>query len=212
MHALGSFDTWQLVGLAATLGWASGVRLYAVLFIIGGLGYLGWIPLPGGLTALAHPYVLAASGFMFVVEFFADKIPGVDSAWDFVQTFVRIPAGAALAASVFGDAGPATTLAAAILGGSLAAGSHLTKSGSRVLINTSPEPFSNWAASFGEDLAVGTMLYLAFAFPIAAIAALLLLILLMIWLLPKVWRAVRGIFQRIAALFGHLSPDSRSRE
>lgn len=212
MHALGSFDTWQLVGLAATLGWASGVRLYAVLFIIGGLGYLGWIPLPGGLTALAHPYVLAASGFMFVVEFFADKIPGVDSAWDFVQTFVRIPAGAALAASVFGDAGPATTLAAAILGGSLAAGSHLTKSGSRVLINTSPEPFSNWAASFGEDLAVGTMLYLAFAFPIAAIAALLLLILLMIWLLPKVWRAVRGIFQRIAALFGHLSRESRSGE
>lgn len=212
MHALGSFDTWQLVGLAATLGWASGVRLYAVLFIIGGLGYLGWIPLPGGLTALAHPYVLAASGFMFVVEFFADKIPGVDSAWDFVQTFVRIPAGAALAASVFGDAGPATTLAAAILGGSLAAGSHLTKSGSRVLINTSPEPFSNWAASFGEDLAVGTMLYLAFAFPIVAIAALLLLILLMIWLLPKVWRAVRGIFQRIAALFGHLSRESRSGE
>ena len=212
MHALGSFDTWQLIGLAATLGWASGVRLYAVLFIIGGLGYLGWIPLPGGLTALAHPYVLAASGFMFVVEFFADKIPGVDSAWDFVQTFVRIPAGAALAASVFGDAGPATTLAAAILGGSLAAGSHLTKSGSRVLINTSPEPFSNWAASFGEDLAVGTMLYLAFAFPIAAIAALLLLILLMIWLLPKVWRAVRGIFQRIAALFGHLSRESRSGE
>jgi hypothetical protein len=207
MHALGSFDTWQLIGLAATLGWASGVRLYAVLFIIGGLGHLGWIPLPGGLTALAHPYVLAASGFMFVVEFFADKIPGVDSAWDFVQTFVRIPAGAALAASVFGDAGPATTLAAAILGGSLAAGSHLTKSGSRVLINTSPEPFSNWAASFGEDLAVGTMLYLAFAFPIAAIAALLLLILLMIWLLPKVWRAIRGIFQRIAALFGHLSPE-----
>jgi hypothetical protein len=212
MHALGSFDTWQLVGLAATLGWASGVRLYAVLFIIGGLGYLGWIPLPGGLTALAHPYVLAASGFMFVVEFFADKIPGVDSAWDFVQTFVRIPAGAALAASVFGDAGPATTLAAAILGGSLAAGSHLTKSGSRVLINTSPEPFSNWAASFGEDLAVGTMLYLAFAFPIAAIAALLLLILLMIWLLPKVWRAVREIFQRIAALFGHLSRERRSGE
>jgi hypothetical protein len=207
MHALGSFDTWQLIGLAATLGWASGVRLYAVLFIIGGLGHLGWIPLPGGLTALAHPYVLAASGFMFVVEFFADKIPGVDSAWDFVQTFVRIPAGAALAASVFGDAGPATTLAAAILGGSLAAGSHLTKSGSRVLINTSPEPFSNWAASFGEDLAVGTMLYLAFAFPIAAIAALLLLILLMIWLLPKVWRAIRGIFQRIAALFGHLSAE-----
>jgi hypothetical protein len=212
MHAIDTFSTWQLVGLAATLGWASGVRLYAVLFIVGGLGFLGWIPLPGGLTALAHPYVLAASGFMFVVEFLADKIPGVDSAWDFVQTFVRIPAGAALAASVFGDAGPATTLAAAILGGSLAAGSHLTKSGSRALINTSPEPFSNWAASFGEDLAVGAMLYLAFAYPLAAAVALVLLVLLMIWLLPKVWRAVRGIVRRLAALFGHISGDASGPE
>lgn len=210
MHAIDTFSTWQLVGLAATLGWASGVRLYAVLFIVGSLGYLGWIALPGGLAALAHPYVLAASGFMFAVEFFADKIPGVDSAWDFVQTFVRIPAGAALAASVFGDSGAATTLAAAILGGSLAAGSHLAKSGSRVLINASPEPFSNWAASFGEDLAVGTMLYLAFAYPLAAIVVLGLLVIMMIWLLPKVWRAIRGIVRRIAVLFGHRSFGSPS--
>jgi uncharacterized protein DUF4126 len=211
MHAIDTFSTWQLVGLAATLGWASGVRLYAVLFIIGGLGYLGWIPLPGGLAALTHPFVLAASGFMCAVEFFADKIPGIDSAWDFVHTFVRIPAGAALAASVFGDAAPATELAAAILGGSLAAGSHLTKSGSRVMINTSPEPVSNWAASFGEDLAVGTMLYLAFAYPFAAIAALLLLVVMMAWLLPKVWRAVRGIVRRIATLFGHAGPADDAR-
>ncbi len=212
MHALDTFSTWQLVGLAATLGWASGVRLYAVLFIVGGLGYLGWIPMPGGLVALAHPYVLAASGFMCAVEFFADKVPGVDSAWDFVQTFVRIPAGAALAASVFGDSGAATSLAAAILGGSLAAGSHLAKSGSRVLINTSPEPFSNWAASFGEDLVVGTMLYLAFAHPLAAIVLLGLLVILMIWLLPRVWRAIRGIVRRIAVLFGHHSFDVAERE
>ncbi len=198
------------MALAATLGWASGVRLYAVLFIVGGLGFLHWIPLPGALSALAHPYVLAASGFMFVVEFFADKIPGVDSAWDFVQTFVRIPAGAALAASVFGDAGPATTLAAAILGGSLAAGSHFTKSGSRVLINHSPEPFSNWAASFGEDLAVGTLLWLVFAYPLAALVVVLLLVLAMIWILPKLLRVLRGIFRRIAALFGHLSDSERA--
>ena len=129
-----------------------------------------------------------------------------------MQTFVRIPAGAALAASVFGDASPATTLAAAILGGSLAAGSHFTKSGSRVMINASPEPFSNWVASFGEDLAVGTMIYLAFAFPAAAIAILLLLILLMIWLLPKVWRAVRGIVSRLAALFGRMPLDGARRD
>ena len=107
MGASDSFDTWQLVALAATLGWASGIRLYAVLFIVGGLGYLGWVPLPGGLAVLAHPFVLAASGFMFAVEFFADKIPGVDTVWDAVQTFVRIPAGAALAASVFGDSSAA---------------------------------------------------------------------------------------------------------
>ena len=119
MIAAASFDTWQLIALAGALGWASGVRLYAVLFIVGGLGFLGWIPLPGKLDVLAHPYVLAASGAMFAIEFFADKIPGVDSLWDFVQTFVRIPAGAALAAGVFGDAPAAWTLAAAILGGTL---------------------------------------------------------------------------------------------
>jgi len=212
MHAFDNFDTWQLIALAATLGFASGVRLYAVLFIVGGLGYLGWVPLPGGLVALAHPYVLVASGFMVAVEFFADKIPGVDSAWDFVHTFIRIPAGAALAASVFGDAGPATTLAAAILGGSLAAGSHLTKSGARVLINTSPEPFSNWAASFGEDLSIATLLWLVFAYPAAALVVLLLLVVLMIVLLPRLWRAIRGIACRIAALFGRVASDGASRQ
>lgn len=204
-------STLQLLALAATLGWASGVRLYAVLFIVGGLGFLGWIPLPGGLVALAHPYVLGASGFMFVVEFFADKVPGIDSAWDFVQTFIRIPAGAALAASVFGDASGATTLAAAILGGSLAASSHFTKAASRVVINTSPEPFSNWAASFGEDLSVGTLLFLAFTYPLAAIAVLCVLVVAMIWLMPRVWRAVRGILRRIGALFG-AAPERSARE
>src|SRR5438128_1701301 len=167
-------DTWQLIALAGAMGWASGIRLYAVLFIVGALGFLGWVDLPNGLRLLMHPWVLGASGFMCFMEFFADKIPGLDSLWDVVHTFIRIPPGAA-------------TFAAAIIGGSLAAGSHFTKSGSRALINTSPEPFSNWAASFGEDLAVGTVLWLAFAYPIAAIAVLLLLIALMIWLIPKLW-------------------------
>jgi hypothetical protein len=188
-------DTWQLVALAAAVGWASGIRLYAVLFIVGGLGYLHWVELPGGLAALAHPWVLAASGFMFAVEFFADKIPGVDTLWDAVHTFIRIPAGAALAASVFGDASAAAALAAAILGGSLAAGSHFAKAGSRAVINTSPEPFSNWAASFGEELAVGTVLWLAFAYPVAALVVLALLVALMLWLIPKVG-AYRGALRR----------------
>ena len=202
-----SFDTWQLIALAAAVGWASGIRLYAVLFIVGGLGYLGMVDLPGGLKVLAHPWVLFASGFMFAVEFFADKIPGVDSVWDFVHTFIRIPASAALAASVFGDSNAAATLAAAIMGGTLAAGSHLAKAGSRALINTSPEPFSNWSASFGEDLAVGTVLWLAFTHPIAALIVLVLILALMIWLIPKIWRFIFALIRKVAALFGR--PDSR---
>ena len=202
MPADSPFDVWQLVAMAAALGWASGIRLYAVLFIVGGLGYLEWVPLPGGLSVLTHPFVLAASGFMFAVEFFADKIPGVDTVWDAVQTFVRIPAGAALAASVFGDGSVAAALAAAILGGTLAAGSHFTKAGSRMAINTSPEPFSNWAASFGEDLAVGVVLWLAWEHPTVALAVLLVLVLLMIWLVPKLVRFVGRMFDRVAGLGG----------
>jgi len=191
------FDTWQLVALAAAIGWASGIRLYAVLFVLGGLGYLHWIELPGGLAVLAHPWVLAASGFMFCVEFFADKVPGVDTVWDVVHTFIRIPAGAALAASVFGDSSAAATLAAAILGGSLAAGSHFAKAGSRAVINTSPEPFSNWAASFGEDLAVGTLLWLVFAYPIAALVVLALLVAFTIWLIVKLARVIRALLRKL---------------
>jgi len=211
MPAIDSLDTLQLVALAGALGWASGIRLYAVLFIVGGLGRLGWVPLPGGLQVLAHPYVLAASGFMFVVEFFADKIPGVDSVWDAVHTFLRIPAGAALAAGVFGDAGGAATLAAAIVGGTLAAGSHFAKSGTRMAINASPEPFSNWAASFGEELTVGVLLYLAWEHPWAAIVVLALLVALMIWLIPKMWRMIRRLLARLAALFGGTAPDAGPR-
>jgi hypothetical protein len=211
MSALEHFDTLQLVALAAALGWASGLKLYAVLFIAGGLAYLGVVDLPSGLQVLAHPFVLAASGFMCFVEFFADKVPGVDSLWDIVHTFIRIPAGAALAASVFGDSSGATMLAAAILGGTLAAGSHLAKSGSRALINTSPEPFSNWAASFGEELAVGTLLWLAFANPLAALAVLAVLVALTIWLIPKVWRFLKSVAGRVRQPFG-AAPTQRSAD
>ena len=210
LPGLAQFDTLQLVALAAALGWASGIRLYAVLFIVGGLGYLHWIDLPGGLVVLAHPWVLAASGFMFCVEFFADKVPGVDSVWDVVHTFIRIPAGAALAASVFGESSVATTLAAAILGGSLAAGSHLAKAGGRAVINTSPEPFSNWAASFGEEIAVGTVLWLAFAHPVAALAVLVILVALTIWLIPKLWRYIRALLRKMTAEGAGPAPKSRA--
>jgi hypothetical protein len=173
------------------------------LFIVGAMGYLGWFELPVHLRVLAHPFVLSASGFMVFVEFFADKIPGVDTLWDLAHTLVRIPAGAALAAGVFGDSPPAWTLAAAIVGGTLAAGSHFTKAGARMAINTSPEPFSNWAASFGEDLLVGVLLYLALAHPIALFFMLALLLALTVWLLPKLWRFARSIVPRVLRWFGH---------
>jgi hypothetical protein len=206
MESLANFDTWQLVALAAALGIASGLRLYAVLFIVGAAGYLGWVDLPSGLATLAHPLVLAASGFMCFVEFFTDKIPGVDSLWDVVHTLIRIPAGAALAAGVFGDSSAAMMLAAAILGGTLAAGSHFTKAGSRAVINTSPEPFSNWAASLTEDLAVGGLLWLAIAYPLVAGIVVLAVIALMLWLLPKAWRAARRLFNRLFGAFGGERP------
>lgn len=196
------FDTWQLLALAAALGFASGIRLYAVLFLVGLAGYLGFVDLPPGLAVLSHPLVLAASGFMCFVEFFADKIPGVDTLWDVVHTLIRIPAGAALAAAVFGQSSSATMLAAAILGGSLAAGSHFTKTASRALINTSPEPFSNWAASFGEDLGVGGLLWLAVLHPLVAGVVVLLLIVLAIMLLRQVWRTGRHVAGRLSGWFG----------
>lgn len=209
MTALSQLDTWQLATIAATLGFASGLRLYAVLFVVGAAGWLGWVELPPGLAVLAHPLVLAASGLMCFVEFFADKIPAIDSLWDAVHTLIRIPAGAALAASVFGDSSSATMLAAAILGGTLAAGSHFTKAGSRALINTSPEPFSNWGTSLTEDVAVGGLLWLAFAHPAVALAVLALLVGLVIWLLPRVWRAIRRIVLRIFGWFGHSMTEHR---
>ncbi|MDQ6916478.1 MAG: DUF4126 domain-containing protein [Pseudomonadota bacterium] len=207
-------DAMQLVALAAALGWASGIRLYAVLFIVGLVGYAGWFEIPEHLRVLSHPLVLGASGFMVAAEFFADKIPGFDSVWDVVHTLIRIPAGAALAASVFGDSPPAWMLASAILGGTLAAGSHFTKAGARVAINTSPEPVSNWLASFSEDLLVGGLLYLAFAHPVVLLVVLALLIVASLWLLPKLWRFVRALAARVSRGFGasaHDDPTAKRR-
>lgn len=188
----------ELTALAAALGWASGIRLYVVLFVVGLAGYLGWYPLPVHLQVLAHPTVLIASGAMVAVEFVADKVPWFDSVWDSIHTFIRIPAGAALAAGVFGDAGAASAMAAAIVGGSLAAGSHVAKAGTRAIANTSPEPLSNWSLSFGEDGLVLGGLLLAFTQPWVFLGLLLGLIGLAAWLAPKLWRAARAVLGRLA--------------
>lgn len=192
-----SLDTLQLISLAAALGWASGIRLYVVLFVVGLVGHFDWMALPSHLEVLAHPVVLAASGGMVMVEFVADKVPWFDSLWDSIHTFIRIPAGAALAAGVFGDEGAAAAMAAAIIGGSLAAGSHVTKTGTRALANASPEPFSNWGLSLTEDVAVGGGLLLALTQPWVFLALLLVVVLLMLWLLPKLWRAARRVLRRV---------------
>ena len=182
------------IAIAAALAWGSGLRAYAVIFAVGLVGYLGWIALPEHLGLLQHPLVLGASGLMTAVEFFADKVPWVDSMWDTVHSFIRIPAGAALAGAVFGDSGAAVALAAALLGGTLAAGVHLTKAGTRAALNTSPEPFTNWTASLAEDAMVPTGLWLAFAHPIAFFGALLLFLLAAVLLLRFIWRGLRRLF------------------
>ncbi len=186
-------DLAGLLALAAGLGWASGLRLYTTLFVLGMAGRLGWVVLPSGLRLLEHPWVLGAAGLMLAVEFFADKIPLLDSVWDTVHTFIRIPAGAALAALVFGGQGLEWQVAMALLGGTLAAGTHFTKAGARAMINTSPEPFSNVLASTGEDVVVLAGLWLMFAHPWLMLGLLVLLVALMIWLLPRLWRGIAAL-------------------
>ncbi len=190
--------------IALTMGvaWASGINLYAALFMLGYLGSTGQIALPPDLLILTDPMVMAAAGLMYCVEFFADKTPGVDTGWDAIHSFIRIPAGAVLAAGAVGDVGPAVQLAAAIVGGGLAATSHLTKSGTRVLVNASPEPFSNWALSVGEDVAVIAGLWAALHHPVLFLGLLAVAMLIMVWLLPRLWRGVRALVRRVAGLFG----------
>jgi hypothetical protein len=194
-------DITHTIALTMGLAWASGINLYAALFMLGYLGATGNMDLPPDLQVLSNPLVMFASGFMYCVEFFADKTPGVDSAWDAVHTFIRIPAGALLAAGAVGDVNQAAQLAAAILGGTLAAGTHTLKAGTRVLINTSPEPFSNWTASIAEDVMVFGGLWVALHHPLLYIVLLVLFIAMMIWLLPKLWRAIKRVGGFLARLF-----------
>ena len=189
--------------IALTMGvaWASGINLYAAMVMLGLLGATGNMDLPSGLQILANPLIIGAAGFMYVVEFIADKIPGVDTSWDTLHTFIRIPAGALLAAGAVGEVNPVVALAVAIVGGGLAAGAHATKSGTRVMINASPEPVSNWVASLAEDLAVIAGLWTALHHPWVFIVLLIGFVLLMIWLLPKLWRGIKGLFSFIGRLF-----------
>ena len=194
-------DTPQLLAIAAALGWASGLRLYAVLFLTGIAGYFGWVALPSGLHVLQSPLMLGASGLMLFVEFFADKIPGVDTLWDLLHTVVRIPAGAALAAAVFGADQSSWAMAAALLGGTLAATSHVAKATTRAALNASPEPFSNIAMSLLGDSVVPVSLWLSWAHPYAffgALAVALVVMIVVTWMLAKF---LRRLIRRVSGWF-----------
>ncbi len=197
------------IALMLGASWASGINLYAAILTLGLLGAAGQAQLPPGLEVLTNPLVIGAAGLMYCIEFFADKIPGVDTAWDALHSFVRIPAGAILAAAATTEIGPAAQLAAAILGGGLAAGSHMTKAGTRILINTSPEPATNWTASIGEDMLVIAAIWTGLNHPIIFACILVLILAAMAWLLPKLWRGVRALFRKIKAFFSQ-PPSSES--
>ncbi len=186
------------IALTLGVGWASGINLYAAVLALGLMHSTGHVTLPPSLEIVADPLVLTAAGFMYCVEFFADKTPGVDTGWDALHTFIRLPAGAVLAAAAVGDVSPAAQIAAGLVGGSLAAGSHAVKAGGRALINTSPEPVSNWSASLLEDVAVIAGLWAALNYPLAFLAALVAFIALAVWLLPKIWRGLKRIVRLIA--------------
>lgn len=199
-----SIDT---IALVMGVAWASGINLYATVVTLGVFGLTGHIDLPPELDALSSPLVLAAAGLMYCVEFVADKIPGLDTLWDSLHTFIRIPAAVILSASAIGDVSPALTIAAGLIGGSLATASHATKAGSRVLINTSPEPVSNWTVSIGEDVAVFAGLWAALNHPALFLILLVIMVLIMVWLLPKLWQGIRQLWQIIRG-FGRRTPIS----
>lgn len=198
--------------LALTMGasWASGVNLYAALLVLGLGGISGNIDLPAGLEVLENPLVIGAAGLMYIVEFFIDKTPGVDSGWDAISTFIRLPAGAMLAAGAVGDVTPALEIAAGIMGGGLAASSHATKAGTRLLINTSPEPLTNWTASISEDLLVLGGLWTALNHPVIFIILMVVFIILAIFILPKLWRLIKLLLRKIGQFLGLLDKDKGS--
>ncbi len=191
--------------LALTMGasWACGLNLYATMAVLGFSGSTGSLELPPDLQILQNPLVIGAALVMYTVEFFADKVPGVDTGWDTIHTFIRIPAGAMVAAGAVGGTVPALELAAAILGGGLATASHATKAGGRAIINTSPEPVSNWAASITEDLAVLGGLWTALNHPWIFLGLMVLFILFMVWLLPRIWQTIKRFFRWLGGVFGN---------
>ncbi len=201
-------DIINQITMAMGAAWGSGINLYATILVLGISAANGSVALPPGLEVLANPLVIGSAALMYCVEFFADKVPGVDTGWDAIHTFVRIPAGALLAAGAMVDMGSAAEFSAALLGGAMAASTHSLKAGSRVLINTSPEPFTNWGASIGEDIAVITGVWAALNHPILFAVFLVVFILFLVWFLPKIWRGIKKVFSFLGRKLGFVKKES----
>lgn len=184
------------LAIAGALAWGAGLRLYFVVFAFGLAGAMGWWDLPTHLEVLQNPLVIGAAGIMAAVELLADKIPFLDSVWDAAHTFIRIPAGASLAAATFGDSGAAVALAAALLGGTLTAATHFGKAGTRAAANASPEPFSNVLLSVGEDVAVLGGSWIAINYPLTFLGLLLIFVVILILLLGVI---IRGLSKLLKA-------------
>jgi hypothetical protein len=199
------------IALSMGVAWASGINLYAAILVLGLMGTTGHIDLPDTLQLLQSPVVIGAAGLMYCVEFFADKVQGVDSAWDTIHTFIRIPAGAVLAASAVGEVDPEVAVAAALVGGGVTAGTHLLKASTRLLVNTSPEPFSNVGVSLIEDAVVVGGVWTALFYPSVFLVLLVIFIVLVIWLLPILWRGIKTIFDSLKCFFRGRRVDHLTR-
>src|SRR5258705_346844 len=186
--------TIETLSLAMGTAWTSGINLYATVAVLGIANLAELIHLPPNLQVLSHPAVIGIACTMYMIEFFADKVPYVDSGWDVLQTFIRVPAGGILAARALGDMNPALELAALLAGGSIALAAHSMKATTRLAINASPEPFSNWAASVTEDVAVLGGIWMIFNHPLITVILVIGFVALCVWIVPKIFRLPKHAF------------------
>ncbi|HEY7164405.1 MAG TPA: DUF4126 domain-containing protein [Candidatus Binatia bacterium] len=201
-------ETLQALSLALGTAWTSGINLYATVAALGIAGQMDMIQLPPDLQVLMNPLVIAVACVMYTIEFFADKVPYFDSGWDVIHTFIRVPAGALLAAGALGPMNPALSFAAMLAGGTVALAAHGTKATTRLAINASPEPFSNWFASVAEDVTVLGSIWMIFNHPILMLLLILLFLVLLAWIAPKLFRLAKKGFQALRSRFRRIKPDA----
>jgi len=199
--------TIEALSLAMGTAWISGINLYATVAALGIANRMEMIHLPQNLEVLSHPGVIAIACVMYLIEFFADKVPYVDSGWDALHTFIRVPAGAILAAQSLGHLNPALEMMALLAGGSVSLAAHGTKATVRLAINASPEPFSNWLASVTEDVTVFGSIWLMFNYPIIMLILVLTFLAGVAWLVPKIYRLAKRGFRALRDKMRGVKPD-----